>query len=170
MASKRTPASVVALGGVLAALAVIIMNLGGLIPVATYVCPMLCMMLLQVVWKACGNRIAWAWYGAVAILSLLLSPDKEAAAVFVFLGYYPIVKPKLDSLRAKWLWKGLLFNGATLCMYWLLMHLLGMAQLASEFQEMGIFMTVVTLILGNVTFFLLDRLLGMGFWRRKHGK
>lgn len=170
MASKRTPASVVALGGVLAALAVIIMNLGGLIPVATYVCPMLCMMLLQVVRKTCGDRIAWAWYGAVAILSLLLSPDKEAAAVFVFLGYYPIVKPRLDSLKGKWLWKGLLFNGATLLMYWLLMNLFGMAQIAAEFQEMGVVMTVVTLILGNVTFFLLDRLLGMRFVGRKHGK
>lgn len=170
MASKRTPASVVALGGVLAALAVIIMNLGGLIPVATYVCPMLCMMLLQVVRKTCGDRIAWAWYGAVAILSLLLSPDKEAAAVFAFLGYYPIVKPKLDRLKGKWLWKGLLFNGATLLMYWLLMNLFGMAQIAAEFQEMGVVMTVVTLILGNVTFFLLDRLLGMRFVGRKHGK
>lgn len=170
MASKRTPASVVALGGVLAALAVIIMNLGGLIPVATYVCPMLCMMLLQVVRKTCGDRIAWAWYGAVAILSLLLSPDKEAAAVFAFLGYYPIVKPRLDRLKGKWLWKGLLFNGATLLMYWLLMNLFGMAQIAAEFQEMGVVMTVVTLILGNVTFFLLDRLLGMRFVGRKHGK
>jgi len=34
-----------ALGGVLAALAVTIMSLGGMIPVATYVCPSLCMML-----------------------------------------------------------------------------------------------------------------------------
>lgn len=170
MASKRTPASIVALGGVLAALAVVAMNLGGLIPVATYVCPMLCAMLLQIVLKTCGDRIAWAWYGAVAILSLLLSPDKEAAAVFVFLGYYPIVKPKLDRLKGKWLWKGLLFNGAALLMYWLLLNLFGMAELAAEFREMGVVLTAVTLILGNVTFFLLDRLLGMRFARRKHGK
>ena len=122
MQSKRTPASVIALGGVMAALAVVIMSLGGLIPVATYVCPMLCALLLQLVLKLCGSRIAWAWYGAVAILGLLMSPDKEAAAVFVFLGYYPIVKPWLDRRRAKWLWKGLLFNGATLLMYWLLMQ------------------------------------------------
>ena len=161
MASKRTPASAVALGGVLAALAVIIMNLGGLIPVATYVCPMLCMLLLQTVLKTCGARTAWAWYGAVAVLSLLLAADKEAAAVFVFLGYYPIVKPKLDRAKGKWLWKALLFNGATLVMYWLLMNLFGMAQIAAEFQEMGVALTAATLILGNVTFFLLDRLLGM---------
>ena len=167
MASKRTPAGVVALGGVLAALAVVIMSMGTLIPVATYACPMICAMLLQVVLKTCGSRIAWAWYGAVTILGLLLAPDKEAAAVFAFLGYYPIVKPRLDRLKGKWLWKGLLFNGAILLMYWLLMHLFGMDQLTAEFAEMGTVMTVVLLILGNVTFFLLDRLLGMRPKRRK---
>ena len=163
MQSKRTPASVIALGGVMAALAVVIMSLGGLIPVATYVCPMLCALLLQLVLKLCGSRIAWAWYGAVAILGLLMSPDKEAAAVFVFLGYYPIVKPWLDRRRAKWLWKGLLFNGATLLMYWLLMHLFGMAAVTEEFQDLGIAMTAVLLILGNVTFFLLDKVLSKKF-------
>lgn len=166
--NKRTPASVMALGGVMAALAVVIMSLGGLIPVATYVCPMLCAMLLQMVLKLCGIRIAWAWYGAVAILGLLLSPDKEAAAVFVFLGYYPILKPRLDRMKGKWLWKGLLFNGAVLVMYWLLMHLFGMAYLTSEFEEMGWAMLVALLILGNVTFFLLDHLLSMKF--RKGGR
>lgn len=163
MQSKRTPASVIALGGVMAALALVIMNLGGLIPVATYVCPMLCALLLQLVLKTCGKRIAWAWYGAVAILGVLMSPDKEAAAVFIFLGYYPIVKPWLDRRRFKWLWKGLFFNGATLLLYWLLMHLFGMDALAEEFRGLGIGMTVVLLILGNVTFFLLDRVLGTRF-------
>lgn len=167
MASKRTPASAVALGGVMAALAVVIMNLGGLIPVATYVCPVLCMMILQVVLKLCGKRIAWAWYGAVAILALLMSPDKEAAAVFVCLGYYPIVKPALDKTKGKWIWKLLLFNGSTLVMYWLLMYLIGMNQLAAEFAEMGIVLTVFTLVLGNVTFFLLDNLLGRKLRKRK---
>ena len=166
MQSKRTPASVIALGGVMAALAVVIMSLGGLIPVATYVCPMLCALLLQMVRNLCGNRIAWAWYGAVAILGLLMSPDKEAAAVFVFLGYYPIVKPWLDKRKLKWLWKGLLFNSATLLMYWLLMHLFGMTAIIEEFQGMGIAMTAVLLALGNVTFFLLDTLLGRKFKKR----
>ena len=162
MASKRTPAANVALGGVMAALAMVIMSMGTLIPVATYVCPMLCAVLLQMVLKTCGQRIAWAWYGAVAILSLLLAPDKEAAAVFAFLGYYPIVKPKLDRLKGKRLWKTLLFNVSTLVMYWLLMHIFGLDQIALDFEEMGAVMTVIMLILGNVTFFLLDRLLGMG--------
>ena len=166
MPSKRTPAAQIALGGVLAALAVVLMCMGTLIPVATYVCPMLCAMILQLVLKTCGKRIAWAWYGAVTILSLLMAPDKEAAAVFLALGHYPIVKPELDSKKGKWLWKGLLFNSVILLTYWLLMHLFGLDQLAREFSEMGIAMTAVLLILGNVTFFLLDKLLEKRFIRR----
>ena len=151
------------MGGVMAALAVVIMCLGGLIPAATFVCPMLAMLILAIVKKRGGSRIAWAWYGAVAILSALLGPDKEAAAVFVFLGYYPILKPKMDQLRLRWLFKGLFFNGVILAMYWLLLNVFGMAELVEEFGEMGTLMTVVTLLLGNATFFMLDRLLNVRF-------
>jgi len=167
MASKRTPAANTALGGVLAALAVVVMSMGTLIPVATYVCPAICMLILKAVVKSCGVRIGWAWYGAVAILSLLMAPDKEAAAVFAALGYYPIIKPGLDALKGKWLWKGLYFNGVILVLYWLLMHLLGMDQISAEFAEMGRILTVIMLVLGNVTFFMLDRLLGMKLKRRR---
>ena len=162
----KTNAKQIALGGVLAALAVVIMAMGGLIPVATYVCPMLCAMLQSVVLIFCGRRIAWAWYGAVAILGLLLGPDKEAAAVFLFLGYYPIVKPNLDKLRLRWLWKGLLFNVAILTMYWLLLNLFGMAQLAAEFSELGLVLGIVLLLMGNLTFFLLDIVLGRLLYRK----
>ena len=163
--SKKTPAYSVALGGVLAALGVVVMCLGTLIPVATFLCPMVCMILAQVVMKTCGGKMGWAWYGAVAVLSLLLSPDKEAAAVFAALGYYPMVKPRLERREWPWLWKGLLFNAVILALYWLLIHLLGMDALAEEFAEAGKVMTVVMLILGNVTFFLLDRVLSKRFRR-----
>lgn len=161
--ARRNSAANIALGGVLASLAVTITCLGGLIPAATFVCPMISMLILSVVLKRCGNRIAWAWYGVVAILGCLLSPDKEAAAVFTFLGYYPILKPKLDALPLKWLWKALYFNVAILLMYWLLMHVFGMAALLQEFEEMGTVLTLATLLMGNVTFFLLDRLLSVRF-------
>ncbi len=159
--ARRNSASSAALGGILAALAVVIQSMGTLIPVATFVCPVICMLLLQVVLRRCGARVAWAWYAAVAILCALLTPDKEAAAVFVFLGYYPILKPKIDALPVRWAVKLVYFNAAVLIMYWLLMNLLGMAYLVEEFSQLGIVMTVITLVLGNLTFFLLDRLLGI---------
>ncbi len=159
----------VALGGVMAALAVVIMCMGTLLPLATFVCPVLCILIAHVVWKYCGTKAAWAWYGAVAILSALLAPDKEAAAVFVFLGYYPIVKPWLERSRLRLLWKGLLFNCAVLLMYAFLVFLLGMTETVEEFREAGIVLGAVTLVLGNVTFFLLDVLLTR-VYRTKHFK
>ncbi|MBQ9761874.1 MAG: DUF2232 domain-containing protein [Oscillospiraceae bacterium] len=165
----RNGAGNIALGGVLAALALVIMCLGTMIPIATFVCPMLCAVLLMVVLRRAGRRIAWAWYGAVAILSLLLAPDKEAGAVFVFFGYYPIVKPWLDKRKLSVLWKLALFNVSIFAMYSLLIYLLGLDQVASDFKELGTLMTVITLILGNVTLFMLDVLLGRvsGLLRRR---
>ena len=162
----RTGVRAIALGGVMAALAVVIMCLGGMIPFATFVCPMLCMLILRFIYKVCGGRIGWAWYGAVAILSLMMSPDKEAAAVFLFIGNYPLVKPKLEKLPQPWLWKGIFFNITILLMYWLLINIFGMAALADEFREMGIALTVITLLLGNLTFFLLDKVLSRKFRRK----
>ena len=164
--NRRSPAFAVALGGMLAALAVVIMCLGGLIPIATYVCPIVCSMLLAVMLKLCGRRFAWAWYAVVGILSSLFSPDKEGAAVFLFLGYYPILKPFLDRRRFRWLWKGLYFNGSIVLLYWLLLRLLGMGQLAEDFRDLGLAGLVLMLIMGNLVFFLLDRLLSGGFRRK----
>ena len=153
---RNSSAKVIAFGGVFAAVAMVIMNLGGLIPVATYVCPMLCMLILAFVCEMCGNRIGWAWYGAVAMLSVLMAPDKEAAAVFAFLGFYPIVKPRFDRMRFKLIPKLALFNVLILAMYALLLRVLGMDQIAAEFAEMGKFLTIVMLLMGNLIFFLLD--------------
>ena len=166
---RRNSAKQVAFGGVLGSLAVVFMGVGGLIPVATYVSPVLCMLMLHLVCLTCGKRIGWAWYGAVAILSALLSADKEAAAVFAFLGYYPIIKPKLDKLRFGMVWKLLLFNTAVAVMYWLLLAVFGMTELLAEYREMGTVLLGVALVLGNVTFLLLDRVLSRNIWRRKHG-
>lgn len=164
---RNSGAKQIALGGMLAALALVIISFGGMIPSATFVVPMMCCLILQIVRKLCGDRIAWAWYGAVSILGLLMGPDKEAAAVFVFLGYYPIIKPIFDRSKLKWLWKLLYFNIVILAMYWLLINLFGMAQLANEWQELGIVMTAVMLLLGNVTFILLDSVLSKKFRRRR---
>ena len=152
-------AKYIALGGMLAATALVVMCLGGLIPLATFICPTICILILQVVVNFTDKRIGIGWYGAVSILCLLLSPDKEAAAVFVCLGYYPILKPIFEKWPLPILWKLLLFNGAILLMYTALIHLFGMAYLQNEYNQMGNIMLAIMLVLGNITFFMLDILL-----------
>lgn len=155
----RNQSKNMAMGGVFAALAVVIMNLGGLIPVATYTTPVLCMVLLKIVLLYCGRRIAWGWYGAVALLSMLMSPDKEAAAVFLCLGYYPILKPWIERRRGKWIWKLLVFNVPMVALYSILIRVLGVAEVTGESGELGRLLLPVLLLMGNVTFLALDRLL-----------
>lgn len=151
----------------MAALAVVIMCMGGIIPMATYVCPMLCSLLLAVVLRLTGRRIAWVWYAAVSLLSLLLGPDKEAAAVFVFLGYYPIIKPWLDRRKVPILWKLAVFNLSIGLLYTLLLYLFRLEQVVRDFSEFGMVMTLVVLLLGNVTLFMLDVVLNRIGNRRK---
>ena len=143
----------------MAALALVIMNMFGLIPVATYACPSLVIILLSVVLRLCGRRIGWAWYGAVAILSALLAPDKEAAAIFVVLGYYPMLKPVFEKTRMPNTCKYLYFNAVILVTYWLLINLMGLTEIAKEFAEMGMLFVAVTLLMGNMIFQMLDKIL-----------
>jgi hypothetical protein len=163
---RKNTAKPIALGGVLAALAVVIMCMGGMIPIATFVCPMACMLILKVVHQLCGNSVAWGWYGAVAILSLLMSPDKEAAAVFVFLGFYPILKPRFDRRKLAVFWKGIFFNAAILMMYYLLIFLLDLDEVAQGYLELGAIMTLVMLVMGNICFFMLDKILSKDLLRK----
>ncbi len=164
---RNNSAKSMALCGVTAALAVVIMCLGGIIPVATYICPMLCALLLSLVIPIAGKRLAWVWYAAVSILALMLGPDKEAAGVFLFLGYYPIIKPWLDRRKLSFLWKLVLFNVAILILYSLLIYVFGLDGVVADFKTAGIVLTIVTLILGNVCLFLLDMLLGIMAKRKK---
>ena len=155
----RKSAKTIALGGMMSAVAMVVMCLGSVIPVATFVCPALAMIAGQLTVRLCGRRIGWCWYGAVAILSLLLSFDKEAAMTFVFLGYYPIVKSWFDQYKLGLIGKAAYFNISVMAMYYLLLQLFGMADLADEYAELGKLGIVVLLILGNITFFLLDIIL-----------
>lgn len=158
----KTGAKEIALCGVLAALGVSVMALGGLFPMAAYCCPVLVMLMLVPVLGACGRRMAWAWYFAVAVLSCLLCPNVEASALFVCLGYYPIVQRDLNRIRLgllRVLAKTVLFNGAIAIMYLVLVFVLGLGEIAEEMGQAGLILTLATVAIGNVTFWLTDLLL-----------
>ena len=143
----------------LAAVAVVIMCLGGLIPVATYICPMLCCLTQYVVLHYCGMRLAWTWFVIVAILSLLFGPDKEATMVFLAVGFYPLLKMRIDGCRFAIFLKLLFFNGMILLSYSLIIRLMGLQYIAQENMQFGLVGLIVILFMGNATFLLLDKLL-----------
>ena len=152
------------LTGMLCALAVVVMLLGGLIPLATFCCPALAGLMLIPVFVECGEKLSWCAYAAIAALSLILCPDKEAALLLTFIGYYPILRWRLDQLRSRLLRvvaKLGVFNLAVLAMYALSILVLQMDQILREYQEMGLALTVACLLVGNITLLLYDRLIAI---------
>lgn len=160
--TARRQSMMVAFCGMAAGLSVVMMLLGGVIPIATYAVPMLCGLILLPVLLEFGQAAAWATFFSVAFLSLLLGFDKEAAFFYLFLGYYPIVKWRLDQLKPPFfriLMKALLFIGAMGAMYGLLSLLFPLEAFMREFQEMGAAALALFILVYAVCMFLYDRLL-----------
>ena len=78
---------------------------------------------------------------------------------FVFLGYYPMIKSWFDRYRFGWIGKYAYFNISVVARYYLLLQLFGMAELAQEYSELGKAGVGIMLVLGNITFFMLDIIL-----------
>ena len=153
-----------ALTGVLCALAVVVMMMGGLIPLATFCCPAIAALVLIPIFVECGEKTAWAAWAAVAMLGLMLCPDKEAALLFVFIGYYPILRWRLEQIRrapVRLLAKLGVFNLAVVAMYALCIFVFRLEQVLSDYREMGLMLTAACLLIGNFTLLLYDRLLGV---------
>ena len=164
----------VALDGVLAALAVVILLLGGMIPIGTYLAPMLAALPLVILLAELPKSLCLGWYCIVALLGVLLCPDKETAFVFVFLGWYPLAKPALDRLPKLpgLLCKLLIFNASTAALYALLILVFQLEALVREAQETGMILLVAIVLMGNLSFILFDLVLGRltALYRIKHKK
>ena len=149
----------VALGGMFAALSIIIMCFGTMFPFMTYVSPMFCFIIGAILLRIISKSGFVCWYLAVTILSLILSPDKEAAAVFAVFGLYPLFRRWFEKLPVKWLFKLIYFNLLTLLLYWFLLQVIGLEALVQEFSGVGTVMMHVMLLAGNLIFILADRIL-----------
>lgn len=149
-----------AVSGMMVALGAAVMLLGGVIPLATFCCPALAGLALIPLVFDCGRTHAWSAWAAIALLGLMLCPDKEAALLFVFLGYYPVLKWDIDArFKRPWprrLIKLLLWNIAIGLMYALIFFVLKLDQVMADYRDATLAMTLATLALGNVTLMLYD--------------
>lgn len=158
---KKNKSFSVAFCGVFGALSVVVMLLGSIIPIAIYIAPALAALLVVLAMEECGKKMAGTLYLAVSIISLLFVPDREVSFVYVFLlGYYPLIRDKLDRLTPKWKSIGaklMLFNVSLLVAYGLLLLMFfpGWEQMQRMTAEWVI--TTVIWLLGNLSFYLFDR-------------
>ena len=160
----------VALCGVLCGLAVVFLLLGGLFSLAVYCAPLLAMAVLLPVLEEYGPGTAGAAYGAVAILALLLVPDRETALVYVFFGWYPLLRPRiaaLPSLPVRLVCRLGVCGLSMFLLYGVTIRLLGLTAVTEELG--GGWLTAALAVMGCAVFLLLDLALGRltVLWRRK---
>ena len=160
----------VALCGVLCGLAVVVLLLGGLFSLAVYCAPLLAMAVLLPVLEEYGPRTAGAAYGAVALLALLLVPDRETALVYVCFGWYPILRPRiaaLPSLPVRLVCRLGVCGLSMFLLYGVTIRLLGLTAVTEELG--GGWLTAALAVMGCAVFLLLDLALGRltVLWHRK---
>ena len=162
-AMGRRKSTLTAFCGMTAALSVVLMLSGGLIPIATYIAPLLASALLLPVYMEFSRRAAWGTWLVTAVTALLLGMDKEAAFLYFFVGWWPAAKAPLEARvrrsMPRLLLKAALFALCVGAMYSLLIFLLHMEAVAADFGEMGRWMTGAFFVVLVVCLLLFDRLL-----------
>jgi len=148
----------VSLGGVVAALSLVLMFLTSIIPFGTYAFPTFAGILLILLVFNLGYGYAFAVYFITAVLSFLLVTDKEAALYYtIFLGYYPIVKSFIERIKSKvvqYVIKLVLFNACMIAAFYIGILLLSVPK--DSFTLFGIYLPWVFLIAADVFFVIYD--------------
>lgn len=91
---------VLALCSIFSALGVIILYLGSLIEVIDLSMAVVASLLVVIAVIEIGGIYPWLIYAVTSVLSMLLLPNKFVAVVyFAFMGFYPILKEKMERIK-----------------------------------------------------------------------
>ena len=149
-------ARALALCGVLTALAAVLLCLGGILPGMVFCAPILAMSVLLPVLEELGPKAAGTTYAAAALSGLLLSPNRETAFVYLFFGWYPILRPKIAALPSRLvrlLARLAVCNAAALLLYGLILRIMGLTE---ELLGAAWYFNAALLAMGNIAFLLTD--------------
>ena len=144
----------IALGGVLAAGALVMLWLAGVAPSGQLGLTAVGGLFPMAATLAAGRAAGYLCWGAAGLLGLILLPDKGTALLFlVFLGVYPVAKGGIESLRRlplEWALKLIFFNLAlTLCWF-------GLKALFLPFLPSALTAAWMVYAAGNVAFVIYD--------------
>ncbi len=145
----------IAVCGMMTALSVVIMLLGGVLGIGMYASPMLAGVCLLPVGKQYGVKNQWLVWAAVSLLCMILIPEPEQNLMYAALfGLYPILYPSFNRLKGAWKWicKLLYFHTAAIAV-----ELLVVLVLVPE--TMPLPMIILLLLMGNAVFWMYDFLL-----------
>ena len=82
----------IALGGTLASFCLLFLFITGVLPMFYLIMPMLCSLLILIMAETTSPYWAFIMYLAVGLLSLFITPHKDASLIFIlFFGHYPLL-------------------------------------------------------------------------------
>lgn len=164
-----------ALGGITASLSLVFMLLTAVFPFLTYASPEIAGTLLIIMVLELNKKWAFGAYVTVSLLSLFILPDKEAAMMYVgFFGFYPILKPVLESKLPRvweWLCKFLVFNASVCVSYLIIVYIFSIP--IEGMERFGKWAVPALLAMGNVMFILYDMVISrlvsiyLNRWQKK---
>jgi hypothetical protein len=147
-----------AVGGIVAALSLVLMISVAIIPFMTFALPALAGAFIVFVVIEIDKKWAVGVYAAVAILGIFLVPEKEVAVLYLaFFGYYPILKAVIESKTGTvvgWILKILTFEITMIVSYWLMIKFMGVT--IDEMDEFGVWAIPMLLGLGTFAFIMYD--------------
>lgn len=147
-----------ALGGITAALSLVMMISVAIVPFMTYALPAIAGALTIFMVVEVDKKWAFGVYAAVAILGMFLVPEKEVAVMYLALfGYYPIVKALIESkvpAVVGWLLKIILFEITMVVSYILMIKFMGVT--IDEMDTLGKLAIPILLGAGTLAFIIYD--------------
>ncbi len=160
---KRSLSYKIALGGTLASMCLLCQFITGVFPMFYIIMPMICGILVTVMAKETGTWWGFMMYLAVSALSLFVTPNKDAAFVFImFFGHYPLIRPYLKKLKPfilSYILRLAVFNICIIAYFFVTVYLFGMDQLLEEMGDIGKYGGFILLGLANMTFVSYDYLM-----------
>lgn len=160
---KRSLSYKIALGGTLASMCLICQFITGVFPIFYIIMPMICGILVTVMATETNIRWGFLMYLAVSVLSLFITPNKDAALIFImFFGHYPLLRPALSKIKPRLLsfaLKVLFFNVCIILYFVLTVFVFGATELLEEMGEMGKYGGIILLCTANLMFSSYDYLM-----------
>lgn len=172
-----TTAFRVALGGICAAVCLLLMFCSSFLPGLSYTIPVFAGVLMVVMIVETDSRWAIATYCAVSLLCLFITPNFEASLLFIlFMGYYPILQFWLSKQKKKlfvWLVKLAVFNAAIVIYYNLFKLLFPAMDMLEGTEFFGKYALPLLWLEAEICFLVYDRFLALvievyiGWFRKK---
>lgn len=152
----------VAIGGLSAAICLLLMFMTGLVPFSSYMFPALAGIILVAAAEENGVKAALTVFAVTSLLALMIVPDRSAVMMFILLlGYYPILRPSFQRLPRliRVVAKFLFFNLMIVVFYYIMKYVFMIPDMLEGWGEFGKYTMYFAFALANFTFCMYDFLL-----------